>query len=771
MTNRRWILAIGLIIGAAILFLGGIGEARAHAVLVFADPEPNAIVRNAPTEMWILFSEPVEPAFSQITVLAQSGRQIDNGDLTVANEDKTALMVTLPADLAPGTYLVSWRVLSSVDGHTTSGTFPFGVGIGEISASVGPATSSAQVPTLFGTSGRWLNLTGLVLLIGLVTFRLFVWRPVFAAVRPNEAESELDLNFGRFNLRLGTLGVVLLVSGAVFTFISQTGQYQLFTVENFQAWLGTRFGSMWIWRFGLTLAAYVGLVTLFGGLRKESEAIPEWRWWSGLGLAAGLALTISLVSHSAALTSQDASLAIAADFLHIVAAGIWGGGLLLLALALWLTRRLPGKSRAWLDWGLILNFSTLAATAVGVLLVSGGYLAWQHVGDWNALFGTAYGLTLVAKVALALPALGIAAINLLVVKPRLHATLDQPEAEVAAEVQVWFGRLVQVEALLAVLVLVAAGYLTDLQRGKDAPLLANEPTELVVEQAASDDLNVILRLKPALVGQNDFDVLLTDAGGTPILNASEVSLRFTFLGQSMGTATALARSDGTGHYEIEGGYLSLVGPWQIEVAVRRPNAFDAFAPFRLESGLTGAFRPIGQESFLEGLARFLTQSGGSVTGTLLILGAIGWAFLAGRASKRDWQLAPLLLPGFFAFWIGGLQLYTFFNEFTPSKFSTNPVLPDAGSISRGQALYEQNCVPCHGPEGRGDGPLANSFSPPPADFTTGHTDSHPDGDLFFWIKNGITNTGMPAFGEQFNDDDVWHLVNYVRRLSAEGAGP
>jgi mono/diheme cytochrome c family protein len=57
---------------------------------------------------------------------------------------------------------------------------------------------------------------------------------------------------------------------------------------------------------------------------------------------------------------------------------------------------------------------------------------------------------------------------------------------------------------------------------------------------------------------------------------------------------------------------------------------------------------------------------------------------------------------------------------------------------------------------------------PPADFTLGHTDTHPEGDLFYWIQNGLSNGAMPAFGAQLSDEEIWHLVNYVRRLSAAG---
>lgn len=772
MKRRRRLLLGWLAVGLLVLFWARATPALAHAVLMAAEPAPNSIVKTAPTRVWILFSEPVVPAFSRIAVFAQSGQQVDTGDLKPGNSDNTALAVTLPP-LSNGTYLVSWEVQSAVDGHTTAGSFPFGVGVSQLSSTPGSTPPTTSQVTPLDAAARWLNLTGLALLFGLFAFRLFIWNPALSDMQSDGAGEQLDLGFGHASLKVGGFGQVLVGAGLILTLIAQSSQTNLFSRDNLTVWLDTRFGSMWLVRFALVAGASLILAHLSIMLSQERSARKRqrsWEWWAGLLVSTGLVLTTSLVSHSAAL-SIDTTQALAVDVLHVLAAATWVGGLLQLGLALWQARQLDAGSRAWLDLSLTLNFSALAAGAVGVLVLSGGYLAWKHVASWTALFGTAYGLTLLAKMALALPAFAVAAVNLLIIKPRLDAAFDHPEAEASLRVQRHFGRLVGVEAAFALLVLAATGLLTDLQRAQDAPLLAQQAGKTVLTQS-SRDLNVTLTLEPALVGQNRFDVYLTDAKGQPIANASQVSLRFTFLGQSLGTASADAASLGDGHYRVDGGYLSLVGPWQIEVAIRRPDAFDAFSAFRVDAGLSGAIRPVGgQASLPERLAQFLTRSGGAVTGAFLILFAIGWAFLAGRAAKWRWQMLPLLVPAIIVSWIGAMQLTTFFREFTPAKFTTNPILPDAASIARGQGLYAAHCVACHGEDGRGDGPQATSLSPKPADFTSGHTDSHPDGDVYYWIKNGIPNSAMPAFGSQLSDEDVWNLVNYIRRLSAQGRQP
>ncbi len=42
-----------------------------------------------------------------------------------------------------------------------------------------------------------------------------------------------------------------------------------------------------------------------------------------------------------------------------------------------------------------------------------------------------------------------------------------------------------------------------------------------------------------------------------------------------------------------------------------------------------------------------------------------------------------------------------------------------------------------------------------------------DGQIFDWITNGISSLGMPAFGEVIEEEDRWHLINYIRTFAEE----
>ena len=99
--------------------------AGAHAFLDHATPAVGSTVHGPPAQLKVWFTQSLEPAFSTVRVSNGSGKQVDNGDARLDPADPKLLLVTLPK-LAPGTYKVTWRVLS-VDTHVTEGDFTFDV--------------------------------------------------------------------------------------------------------------------------------------------------------------------------------------------------------------------------------------------------------------------------------------------------------------------------------------------------------------------------------------------------------------------------------------------------------------------------------------------------------------------------------------------------------------------------------------------------------------------------------------------------------------------
>ena len=94
----------------------------------------------------------------------------------------------------------------------------------------------------------------------------------------------------------------------------------------------------------------------------------------------------------------------------------------------------------------------------------------------------------------------------------------------------------------------------------------------------------------------------------------------------------------------------------------------------------------------------------------------------------------------------------------------NPLANDPSAMAPGMALYRENCVPCHGAPHVNAAKLAAGLNPPAPYLEIEDTQSLSDGELFWIIKNGIRMTGMPAFGPTRNDNEIWHIVSFVRHL-------
>jgi putative copper export protein/mono/diheme cytochrome c family protein/peroxiredoxin len=85
----------------------------------------------------------------------------------------------------------------------------------------------------------------------------------------------------------------------------------------------------------------------------------------------------------------------------------------------------------------------------------------------------------------------------------------------------------------------------------------------------------------------------------------------------------------------------------------------------------------------------------------------------------------------------------------------------APSLAAGLRHYEQNCTPCHGVSGHGDGPLASSMPIKPADLSAPHTALHTAGDLYWWVTHGFEGSPMPGFADVLTDDDRWDIINFL----------
>jgi mono/diheme cytochrome c family protein len=92
----------------------------------------------------------------------------------------------------------------------------------------------------------------------------------------------------------------------------------------------------------------------------------------------------------------------------------------------------------------------------------------------------------------------------------------------------------------------------------------------------------------------------------------------------------------------------------------------------------------------------------------------------------------------------------------------NPLADNKKAAQKGAALFSQNCIECHGDEGKGDGPNADLLDVKPADLTSSKVQNESDGALFWKISNG--KGPMAAYKNTLSKEQRWQLVSYIRKL-------
>ncbi len=716
----------------------------AHAELVRSSPEANATLDRSPAEIEMIFSEALEPSFSEIQVLDSNGIRVDNADSRVSPGDPTRLTASLHS-LPDGVYTVSWKVLSAVDGHVTVGAFPFAVGNVDAAALSAAEQASRQIKISIGEIiARWLLYLSATALTGGTLFVLVVWKPAYQAINPGKPDPHQPL-WRKFS----TISITVVLIANIIGLLVQAGQAS--GAEIAAPWntavnsvlFTTRFGVLWIARSALALA----IAGLLPTARTSRDR------WIAFAVSLLFLLTISFDSHAAA--DADPLLPIIADWVHLVAASAWVGGLTHFVGGMWASRSLDPKLRTRLTARLIPRFSAVALISVSVLALTGLYASILRVGSFEALNNTLYGRVLIVKLILILPMIAIGAVNLLGITPAMKlAAGDQTGRDRSSSspkasrdlsgVVDRFQRIITSEITLGVLLFLSVALLTSSPPAQTAAAASGFNAS-----AKADDLSIALTVDPARVGVNNFS-LTVKADGQPVNDAKEVLLRFTPVSGKLPPSDAQLTLKGDGQYALRGSYLNLPDQWQVQAIVRRENKFDAYANFDLD------MRPA---------AAIQSYPWNRIAAGLLLGAALAYIFaFSGLPGRRTQYIWLGIVPGV------ALALASVAVFYRPAPAESvgriNPIPANADSVAQGKEYYTTLCVPCHGETGKGDGPVGITLNPRPADLSLHAVPGvHTDGQLFEWVSNGYPGSVMPAFGKSLTAEQLWHIINYVRTLA------
>jgi copper transport protein len=406
--------------------------AGAHAALLSSSPRWNAVLHAAPPVLRLVFDEDVVPHLARVTVLNGRGQDVAGAPVVTGGVVAVRLR-PLPKD----SYTVRWQVVAVDDGHVTEGAWTFGVQTKPLPPAPASGTGIPIAPQLLA----WLQFLGVALAGGALTVRALVWLPAARALgEDGTRDAPIALWTGvagaLIGLHAGLLAFLVdsypIVGGGVLNFADA----QIIPIR-----VGTHVGQAWT----VMTFAWLGVLALLIGAWVTPRRRERLLACAG-GLALMTAFGLSYASHA---DGRD-TLALLADYAHLLAAALWVGGLVSLAILVGVVRPFARPARDAFARACLVEWSGLAVAIVVQLVIAGGYLALRELPNASALVTSAYGRALLGKSAIAAGALALGGYHHRFVVPRIAR----------GEPVVTIRRTLTAEASLVLAALVLAAILT-----------------------------------------------------------------------------------------------------------------------------------------------------------------------------------------------------------------------------------------------------------------------------------------------------------------------
>jgi copper transport protein len=459
------------------LFLLPAAPAYAHAVLLRSSPAAGTIVPEAPAEVTLVFSEPITPVVDKIRIVGPDGKRADQGKPTV---DGATMRIGMRNNVPRGTYLVSYRVISA-DSHPVPGGFTFSVGAPSATPTAGPVDRvDKTIQTLLGIV-KFVGYVGLTLLVGAAFVLGLLWPARLSQRAPRRV---LWTGFG--------LLVAATAAGLYLQAPYSTGA-GLFDVDS--AALADVLSSQYGIALLVRLAVVVVAMFLLRPLLDRRDGIVDRVLL--LVLATIGALTWPMAGHPDA--SPVPPVSVVADALHLSAAAVWLGGLVMLAvfvLRLADARELGAILPIWSRW---------AGLAVSTVLIAGVVSALIEIGTPLALVSTTYGRLVLIKTGLVALLMGAAVLARRFVNGNAAA---KPRP---------LRRVVTVELAIAAVVLGVTAALTQTTPARTAQETSQITQPVLYSATLTSSLYTLqVEVDPAKRGDNLVHLYAYNAAGAPL---------------------------------------------------------------------------------------------------------------------------------------------------------------------------------------------------------------------------------------------------------------
>ncbi|HEY7109595.1 MAG TPA: CopD family protein [Nitrososphaeraceae archaeon] len=620
-------LFFALVLLVITYFLGTFGSGNGHSVPDTYSLGPNSLLQNTkefPSNITIIFSERPDPKVSYIHVTDSAGNRIDDGTLRITGVNERQATVLVDKDkVANGVYSISWLTLSMDDGHIAKGTYVVGVG---------PMSGLTQTPSNNVEHEERLTpivgaiktpiIIAQVCILGLVISHFIIWRGIPVLELRSTIYDQIRIRFQKvivFSAIAIIVASTLLIVVQAFDITEKGTDY----FENLSSLIyETSSGSVWIVRIVSSAAILLAFgmysrVTIPISKVKEPGALlyrKKMTLFAIILLASSIGIaTNSLVSHSASVESA-AQVAITSDFLHFCVVSIWVGGLVYLSFVFFpnlmhISSALSGRVRQIVEGNesnsIILltlsRFSTAASISLGIIGITGLYLAWIHINSVGDLLYSDYGKVLIIKLSIALPVLLLGAYHQFWIRRIFNKlipfstarqkqdTINPSSNTITTDKAVLSIRTtIRVEAILALCILCAAAFLTvtplpayqdntnyiNNNNTPDSQIPSNSTNQKsFVQEMSNQGVPLTLQISPFQVGFNNFTVTIPESSQNSS-QISEVFMEFKKSDGSLGPIIAKLQRISPGMYSIVGGYLSQPSQWDMKITVQRLSAYD-----------------------------------------------------------------------------------------------------------------------------------------------------------------------------------------------------
>jgi len=571
-----------LLLLAFLILVIGVPSAYAHPFLL--DSEPSQAV-NAPigtTQIITKYSEAVEINFSELKVFDSNGNQIDNGD-TAYYEGESSLVITT-SPLEDGTYTVTSKVLSKVDGHLVRAAIIFGVGEAKVNASLLESQDESETTFLPEAAARFPGIVGQTVVLGSAISAIAIW----GTQRKHFGKENLTLINQTYRSKFSKITGVALVGVLVSNFVMiavQTVRLETSPIDV----LGTTFGATWLIRMIITIT----LLGIWFWMERKPRLTNK-KHVPMLIVSLALIFTTTMFGHG---TASELVAPMILDYVHSLLASVWIGGVIFFSFVI-----LPTLAK--LDWmekektvlAILPRYSGMVTIALGILIITGPTLLWFLESDVTSITNSTYGLLIFAKIFLALIMIGLGAyFQFKVQRPAVKNLggaigagvfgfgekppdiskegFEPPTIEALASKKL--AKPLKASAVIGIILLGIVSLLVNssLPAGEvqtaDAQITTFGFSSVLFSEQAKFDVSIL----PVGVGPNTISVVVSTVDGKPMSDVSGLKIKVSNPQRNISPIeiSTIQSSDEVTKFEGEATF-GFAGTWQIEIEAQRTQA-------------------------------------------------------------------------------------------------------------------------------------------------------------------------------------------------------